>query len=153
MTKVYTFNRPWVALVLLPLVLLTALLLYGVFQELNVMVIVMSVVSLLFLLPVVYVSFLRRMRLSEEQVEWKTPRAHHSIFWTEIKSYGVVRYRSFRFMYVSRLPEVPFKAPNQPVVSTEDTFVIQFRRPGWTFLKKLVQRQHPDLEPENFSRK
>jgi len=153
MAKVYTFNRPIVALVLVPLLFLTIMLLYGVVQEFNVIVIVLTLVSLLFLLPILFLAFLRRLRIEDSQVVWITPKTRKEIAWEEVQNYGIIKYRSFRFMFVCRLETPPFADPSKPVVSDDDTFIVQFRRGGWNRIKAKVQSQHPGLKPSNLVRK
>ena len=152
MTKLYTFNRPLVALWLLPLALLTVMLLYGIMQEFNVIVIVMSLVSFLFLVPIIYLAFLRRLKVGEEQAEWITPKVRHTMPYTEVKHFGIVKYRSFRFIFLARTEEEPFTDPSKPIVPGADIFLIQFRPAAWKHLKDLVQRHREGLQPLDLKR-
>ena len=148
----YTFNRPVVALWLLPLVLLTVMLLYGIMQEFNVIVIVMSLVSFLFLVPILYLAFMRRLKVGEESAEWITPKVRHSIAYSEVRHFGIIKYRSFRFIFFSRSEEAPFADPSKPIVPGEDTFLIQYRPSAWQQIKALIQNHSKDLEPLNLKR-
>lgn len=153
MAKVYTFNRPIVGLILVPLLFLTLILFYGVFQEFNFLVVLLTLVSLLFLMPIIYLAFFRRLRIEEEAATWVTPRLKRDIPWAEVRHYGVIKYRSFRFMFLSREEVLPFQDPTKPVVSDKNTFLVQFRRKGWQELKNQVQQHSPELKPTNIVRK
>lgn len=152
MSKLYTFNRPVVALVLLPLVLLTVMLLYGIMQEFNFIVIVMSLVSFLFLVPILYLAFMRRLRVGEESAEWITPKVRHSMAYADVRHFGIIKYRSFRFIFFSKSEEQPFADPSKPIVPGEDTFMIQFRPSAWQQLKGLIQQHRQGLEPLDLKR-
>lgn len=149
MAKQYTFNKPIFALILVPLLLMMAMLLYGVFQEINFLVILMLLVTLLFMAPIVYLSFLRRLKIDTDTAEWITPNLKRSFPLSEIKHFGVIKYRSFRFIFVSRADEVPFEGPNPKVAPDENTFLVQYRKGAWSFIKEKVRNHHPDLKPHN----
>jgi len=149
MAKQYTFNRPIFALILVPLLLMMAMLLYGVVKEINFLVVLMLLVTLLFMAPIIYLSFLRRLKIDADQAEWITPSFRRSIPLEEIKHFGVIKYRSFRFIFVSRAEEVPFKGPNPKVAPDENTFLVQYRKGAWNFVKEKIHAHHPDLKPHN----
>ena len=129
------------------------MLFYGLFQEINFVVILLTLVSLLFLSPILYLAFFRRMRVEADRAVWLTPRVRRELPWREIKYYGVIKYRSFRFMFISRAADIPFQDPQKPVISDEDTFLVQFRRKGWERLKARVHDSNPQLKPINIVRK
>lgn len=152
MAKLYTFNRPLAALWLLPLAFLSTMLLYGIFTELNVIAILMVLVSLFIFGLLLYFGFLRRLRIGEEKAEWITPKQRHQMDFEEVKHFGIIKYRSFRFIFFSRLEEQPFSEPGSPVAAGEDTFLIQYRPAAWQLLKSTIQRHHQHLKPLDLKR-
>lgn len=151
MAKQYTFNRPVFVLLLIPLLFLMVMLIYGLTRELNIMVIVVILITLLFISPIVFMSFLRRVRIDEEKAEWITPKVRRTIPFAEIRHFGVVKYRSFRFIFLSRSDELPFQEKGNKIVPTEDTFLLQYRKGAWKLIRELIRKRHPDLKPHNFT--
>lgn len=150
MKRAFTFNRPTVALYVLPMLALLIFLILGLLREFNFFVLVMILVSIAILVPVFWLSFLRKLVVSDEKVEWHTPKKHFVIPMNEVTHYGIVKFRSFRFIYVSKLAEPPFASEESRVVSDENTFVIQFRRSAYYFLEGKIHKVLPNLEPTAF---
>lgn len=153
MAKQYTFNRPVFALLLLPLVLMMSMLIYGLVQEINLLVIVMVIVTLLFIGPIIFMSFLRKVRIDDEKAEWITPKVRRTIPFTEVKHFGVIKYRSFRFIFLSKADELPYQEIGTKVVPTEDTFLLQYRGGAWKMIRELLRKRQPDLKPHNLTHK
>ena len=151
MAKQYTFNRPVFALLLLPLIFMMVMLIYGLVREINLLVVVLVLITLLFMVPIVFLSFMRRVRIDEEKAEWITPNTRRSIPISEIKHFGVMKYRSFRFIFLSRAEELPYQEAGARVIPDEDTFLLQYRGGAWKVIRELLRERHPDLKPENFS--
>jgi hypothetical protein len=147
MKRTFTFNRPVVVLYVLPMLALLVFLVLGLLREFNFFVFVMALVSVAILVPVFWLSFLRKMVVSDTSVEWITPKKHYTIPIHEISHYGIVKFRSFRFIYVSKSAEPPFTSEESRVVSDENTFVIQFRRSAYYFLEGKIHQVLPNLEP------
>lgn len=153
MAKQYTFNRPVFALLLLPLVFMMSMLIYGLVQEINLLVIVMVIVTLLFIGPIIFMSFLRKVRIDDEKAEWITPKVRRTIPFAEVKHFGVIKYRSFRFIFLSKADELPYQEAGTKIVPTEDTFLLQYRGGAWKMIRELLRQRHPDLKPHNLTHK
>ncbi|MEM7036249.1 MAG: hypothetical protein AAF570_04655 [Bacteroidota bacterium] len=143
----YTFNKPVTALFVLPLIALMALLIYGISREFNVVVLLLFMFTLLLLLPILYLSFLRRLRFSEASAHWKTPSVAWDMDLGDVQHYGIIKYRMFRFIFMSKVADIPFEDPSKPVVSTEDTFLVQYRKSAWNEFYGKMQKLKPDLKP------
>lgn len=153
MRRTYTFNRPITLLFSLPLLLLLVMLFYGIFREFNFLVLFLLLVTLLFYLPVIYLGFFRRLRVESQQASWITPRSRHTIALDEVRHYGIIKYRAFRFIYLSRAESAPFKDPEARLVANPDTFLIQYRPGAWQVIEGLLRELHPQLSPDNFQRR
>ncbi len=151
MAKWYTFNRPVFVLILLPLLFLMVMLIYGLSLEFNIMVILVILISLLFVSLIVYMSFLRRVRIDQEKAEWITPKVRWTFPLSEVRHFGVIKYRSFRFIFLSRSEELPYQGNGTKIVPSEDTFILQYRLGAWKFIRELLRERHPDLKPQNFT--
>ncbi len=155
MAKLYTFNRPVFALVLLPMALFLVMLVSGLFQEVEafamVMVVLVVLITLLFMGLIISMSFLRRVKIDPQKAEWITLKTKRELPFSEIKHFGVIKYRSFRFIFLSRSDELPFKKHGSKVVPDEDNFLLQYRKGAWKTIREFIRSQHPDLKPENFT--
>ena len=143
----YTFNKPVTALFTLPLAALMALLVIGMTREFNLVVLLLLLFTILLLVPILYWSFLRRLRFGEDKAHWKTPSVAWDMSLEDVKHYGIIKYRMFRFIFMSKGEEVPFGDPAKPVISTEDTFLIQYRKRAWNEFFGKMQKLKPDLKP------
>jgi hypothetical protein len=147
MTRTYRFNRPISLLFLLPMVLLIAMLTAGLLREFSVLAFVLVLFSLGIVAMVLYFSLLRSLSIGPEGLRWKAPGSRMEMNWGELKHYGIVKYRSFRFIYLSRSEELPFEQAQARVVTSENTFVLQYRARAWNQVKGLVKEKCPGLEP------
>lgn len=147
MKRTFTFNKPIVFLYMAPMLALVVFLTIGLVREFNFFVLFMILVSLGLLTVVFWLSFLRRMVVSGDQVEWITPQKHFTLKLSEVNHYGIVKFRNFRFIYVSKMVEPPFESPESRVISNENTFIIQFRRKAYYYLESQLHRVNPSLEP------
>ena len=143
----YTFNRPITGLIMLPLLFLLVMLLVGLSRDFSVMVLVLTIISLGLLIPILYLGFFRRLRLGAEKAEWRSPGTNWQLPLEEVRYFGTVKYRMFRFIFLSRENEAPFKDPSKAPVSSEDTFVIQFRDKAWDDLRTHLGKIQPHLKP------
>ncbi len=126
------------------------MLIYGLTQEVKIAVVIVIAITLLFTSLIVFMSFLRRIRIDEEKVEWITPRVRREIQISEVRHFGIIKYRSFRFIFLSRSEERPYQDKGAKVIPSEDTFVLQYRRGAWTNIREVLRKRHPDLKPQNF---
>lgn len=146
MTRTYRFNRPVSLLFLAPMVLLIVMLSAGLLREFSVLPFVLVLFSLAIVGSVIYFSLMRSLTIGPEQLKWKSPGSEMQMDWDELKHFGIVKYRSFRFLYFSRSIEKPFEQAQARVVTTEDTFVLQYREKAWNQVKTLVKEKRPELE-------
>lgn len=152
MRKTFTFNRLGVLFFLLPLAVILVFLVLGFIREQNIFVLVMIIVTLVMLVPFVWLSFLRRLTLTKEKAIWKTPKTHYEINLAEVNHYGIIKFRSFRFIYLSKSEEPPFEKDDSHIVTDENTFVIQFRKSAYYFLEDRIHEVKPDLQPRAYRR-
>ncbi|MBL0018094.1 MAG: hypothetical protein IPP17_17070 [Bacteroidetes bacterium] len=148
----FTFNRPIILLFLLPMMVLVTMFCWGLTVEFRLSLLIMLLVTASLTGLLFYYSLLRRLKLGEGKAVWTTPMLRREIQLQEIRHYGVVKFRRFKFAYLSRATEVPFQNPEAPVVSDEDTFIIQYRPGAWQYMQGLIKALHPSLEPESFVR-
>lgn len=146
--KTYTFSKPIFSLFLLPVLAVLAFLVMGLIREFNLFVLVMILITVLILYGFAGLSFLRKIHLNPEGLKWSSPRRSMEMEWSEVKHIGVIKFRSFRFIYLSSSEENPWKDPNRPVVSDDDTFLFQFRKEGWN----KIREQLPHLAPADVKR-
>lgn len=150
--RTYTFNRPITLLFCLPLAVLVTMFVWGLTVEFRVSLLIMLFVTFGLLSMLVYYSVLRRLRLGAGKATWITPLDRREIPLSELRHFGIVKFRKFRFAYLSRAEQVPFTDPASPLTSDQDTFIIQYRPKAWKFIESLMKTLHPDLKPESFSR-
>jgi hypothetical protein len=150
--RTFSFNRPLTLLFALPMLLLVTMFVWGLTVEFRVGLLVMLLVTGSMVLLLFYMTLLRRLRIGSEKAVWSTPMKRYEMRIAELRHFGIVKFRRFRFIYLSRAENVPFQEEGQPVVSDPDTFLIQYRPGAWTFLQGLVKGAHPHLQPESFSR-
>lgn len=149
--RTFTFNRPWTVVFLLPLVLLMVMFFAGLLNEFSFFVLLMILVTSSVMLLVLYLSLLRRIKIGEGIVVWKTPFVSREYSLSEIKTFGIVKFRRFRFIYLSKLETPPFGKSETPAVTTEDTVVLQFRQSAWTHVLAAMEIAKPGLKPQSFS--
>lgn len=150
--RTFTFNRPITLIFFLPLLVLVTMFVWGLTVEFRLSLLIMLIVTGSLTAMLIYYSLLRRLRLGEGKAVWITPMQRLEIPFSELRHYGIVKFRRFRFAYLSRAEAVPFQDPAAPVVSDADTFIIQYRKGAWDFIETMVKAQHPELKPESFSR-
>lgn len=150
--RTFSFNRPVTLLFSLPLVVLMAMFVSGLTVEFRVMELVMLMVTAGLVGLLVYLGLFRRLRVGEGKAMWITPRRHYEFPLSELKHYGIIKFRMFRFAYLSRAEQAPFRDPGSAMVSDADTFLIQYRPGAWNYLQKVIHPLHPHLKPESFSR-
>jgi hypothetical protein len=146
MTRTYRFNRPVSLLFLTPMLLLIVMLTVGLLREFSVLPFVLTLFSFGILAMVVYFSLLRSLTIGPEGLKWKAPRSEMNMNWEELKHFGIVKYRSFRFLYFSRNIEKPFEAAQARIVTSEETFVLQYREKAWKQVQEFLKEKRPDLE-------
>lgn len=151
--KTYTFNHPFAAALMIPLVVLGVMLVGGLMREFNVMALVVLIFNIFLMATVVGFGFMRRIRFKGDLVEWKTLRLSREMKNSEVKHYGIVKYRAFRFIYLSRTQESPFNPDSPNVSPTPDTFVFQYRKSGWKtvqqWMEGIGQAKREDLHFRN----
>jgi len=150
--RTFTFNRPIILLFLLPMLVLVTMFCWGLTVEFRLSLLVMLIVTAFLTGLLFYFSLLRRLKLDPQKAIWVTPMQRLEIPLEEIQHYGIIRFRRFKFAYLSRAAEAPFQNPEAPVVSDKDTFIIQFRPKAWSFMQGLIKKRHSSLEPETFVR-
>lgn len=138
MRRTYTFNGPLAGLLYLLIGSFTAVLILSWLAEHTISGMILILVNLFLLFAGLLTSYYRRLSLSETEAVFWSLRGRRTIAMSEVKHFGIVKYRSFRFMFLSRAAEKPFTDPDQPVVSSDDTFVIQFRSRPWEHLQRLM---------------
>lgn len=139
--KTYTFNHPLAALLMIPLVVLGVMLVGGLAREFNLMALVVLVFNVFLMLALIGYGFARRLRFQGQTAYWKTLRRTLSMDNSEVRHYGIVKYRAFRFIYLSKSESLPFDPDSPNISPTEDTFVFQFRKSGWATVTKWMEGQ------------
>lgn len=150
--RTFTFNRPVTMLFYGPLLILIAMFVYGLTVEFRLSLVVMLVFSLSLVGILVYLGILRRMRVEVEKAVWITPTKRYEMALGQVRSFGVVKFRSFRFIYISKHLADPFEDPSKPVVTDEDTFVLQYRPNAWEAISARINHLQPDLKPSSSAR-
>ena len=136
--RTYTFNHPWALLLTLPLLLLATLLVGGLALEFNLLGVVVLLFTVAMLVPIVVMGFLRRVKFDAQAVHWISLKGRRQLARTEIKHFGVVKYRAFKFIYLSVAAEDPFKEVDARVEPSAETVLFQFRRGGWEYVQEWV---------------
>lgn len=152
MSRTYTFNRPLALLFLTPLILLVVVMVFGIFREFSAMVLVVLLISALLAASILWYSFFRRLRIEDDKAVWLVPGKRLEIGLEEIRHFGIVKYRSFRFIYLSKAEEDPFAPADSRIVPDETTFVVQYRKSAWELAEKWIQSAHSDLKPHQHRR-
>jgi hypothetical protein len=150
--RTFTFNRPITMLFALPLLVLVSMFAYGLTEEFHLSVLLMLIVTTALVVLLVYYSLLRKLSVGEVKAIWRTPANRWEIPMVDLRHYGIVKFRRFRFAYLSRAEQAPFEDPAAPIVSDENTFVIQYRAGAWKYLEGLVKKLHPHLQPQSITR-
>lgn len=153
MPRTYTFNRPLAALFLVPLLLLCTMLFLGLLRQFSFMVALTLVITLAFSGWIVWHSLLRRLRIAPEKATWLAPGTKREMALADVRHFGLVKYRSFRFIYFSDSENDPFSDPEAPIVPGPHTFVFQFRPAAWQLVQEWIRSAHPDLQPSQRQRK
>jgi hypothetical protein len=151
--RTYTFNRPVALLLALPLLALLGLLVVGLANEFNFLALVMGLFTLATLLVIVVMGFSRRVRITPEGVHWLALRQRWTLPRGEIRHFGVLKYRSFRFIYLSTAVETPFVDPESPVSADAQTVFFQYRKGAWDYVLAWVRATHPRLQQEDLVRR
>lgn len=151
--KTFTFNRPLTALFLLPVVFLLTLEIQGLIKDFSIGVLILTLFTLLFLAPFIWMSFFRRLKIGPEKAEWITPRKHFKMPLEEVNHFGIIKFRSFRFIFFSTRDEQPFQRQDDHVISSEDTFVIQYRGKAWKLVREYIKAKRPELEQSTLTRR
>lgn len=152
MKHTYRFNRPVSLLFLLPMLFLLVMLVAGLVREFSILPFLLALFTLGVLGSVLYFGMLRRLEASEAGLIWRSPGTELRMELKNIRHFGIVKYRSFRFIYLSQQETAPFEKVDTRIVPTEDTFVIQYRERAWVHLQALVQAENSDLKPESIVR-
>ena len=150
--KSYTFNRPIALLFALPLLLLIAMFAYGLTVEFRVSLLLMLLLSATVVVLLFYLGMLRRMEIGNGKAVWKTPSKRYEMNLSEVRFFGVVKFRSFRFMYLSRCEEHPFEDAAKPFAVDENTFFVQYRQEAWQQVCADLALLHPTLKPTSITR-
>ena len=148
-TRSYTFNHPLAALLMVPLILIEVLLAIGLGNEFNFVAALMLVITAMLILVIAGYGFFRTIRISHHDVQLSGLSKKITLSKQEIKRFGVVKYRAFRFIYVSKSDSGPFN-PEQPNISpTPETIVFQYRKGAWDNLNKWFEGKS-DATREDF---
>ncbi len=150
-SKTFTFNRPWTLVFLLPLAFLIFMLFQGLSNEFSFFVLVMVIATTCLLFLFALMSVMRRITIGAGKVIWKTPFTKREFDLKEIESFGIVKFRKFRFIYFSKLENPPYDKHDTAVVSNEETVVLQFRQSAWSHVVEVMKASKPDLKPKSFS--
>lgn len=148
----FTFNRPITLLFSMPLLILMAMFTYGLTVEFRVSLVIMLLLSATVVGILFYLSMLRSLTIGEGKAIWATPSKRYEMALADVKHFGVVKFRSFRFIYFSKREEDPFENPGNPVVSDEDTFLVQFRPAAWTVIETAIHSLQPKIKSRSYSR-
>jgi hypothetical protein len=148
----FTFNRPITLLFSVPLLLLIFMFGYGLSVEFRLSLVFMLLLSATVVGLLFYLGMLRRMEIGADKAIWTTPNKRFEMAMADVKHFGIVKFRSFRFIYLSRSVENPFGNPNNPVVTDENTFMVQFRPAAWNAIEAAIVAIHPNLKPSSLTR-
>ncbi len=148
----FTFNRPITLLFSVPLLVLMFMFGYGLSVEFRLSLVFMLLLSATVVGLLFYLGMLRRMEIGEGKATWTTPSKHFEMAMADVKHFGIVKFRSFRFIYLSKSAENPFANPDNPVVTDENTFMVQFRPAAWSAIQAAIGAIHPDLKPSSLNR-
>lgn len=148
----FTFNRPITLLFSVPMLFVMVMCAYGLTFEFRVGLVLMLLASGTVVGVLFYVGFLRKMEIGEGRAIWSTPKKRYEMALAEVRHFGIVKYRSFKFIYISQAEELPFQLPEQHVVADAKTFVIQYRPKAWELVRASVHAIHPDLQPGSLTR-
>lgn len=151
--RTYTFNRPVALLLALPLLALLFLLVVGLVKEFNFLALLMALFTLGTVLVIVVMGFSRRVRIAPEGAHWLGMRQRWTLPCGEIRHFGVLKYRSFRFIYLSTAQDTPFVDPASPVSADAQTIFFQYRKGAWDFVLAWVRATHPVLPQEDLVRR
>lgn len=150
-SKTFTFNRPWTLVFLLPMAFLIFMLVQGLMNEFSFFVLVMVIATTSLFLLFAVLSVMRRITIGNGKVTWKTPFVKREFELDKIQSFGIVKFRKFRFIYFTRLENPPYGKHDTAVVSNEDTVVLQFRQSAWQQTVAVMEAANPGLKPKSFS--
>jgi hypothetical protein len=148
----FTFNRPITLLFAAPLVLLIGMFGYGLNVEFRISLVLMLLLTTLVLGLLVYFAILRKLKIDANKAIWSTPAQRFEMDLAQVKHLGIVKFRSFRFIYFSKGEVDPFEDGETPIVTNEETFVVQFRPRAWETIRKFILAQHPDLKTNTLTR-
>ena len=148
----YRFNRPVSLLFLLPMLILLGMLVAGLVREFSALPLLLALFTFAVLCSVIFFGVLRSLEVGPEELVWRAPGKVRRFKVDEIKHYGIVKYRSFRFIYLSRMETPPFEKADTRIVSTDDTFVIQYRAGAWKHVSELIQINNSSLKAESIVR-
>jgi hypothetical protein len=148
----FTFNRPITLLFSLSLLLIMVMCGYGLSIEFRLSLVFMLLATGTVVATLFYVGFLRKMEIGEGRAAWFTPKKRYEMDLADVKYFGTVKFRSFRFIYISSADEKPFQLADQHVVSDASTFVIQYRPRAWEAVQAAIAGIHPDLKPDFLTR-
>lgn len=144
-TKTFSFNHPWALLLILPLLVLLVMLVTGLKVEFNGMAMFALLFTLILLLPILYLGFFRWVRFHASKVEWITPRKRWAFDKKDVRHFGIVKYRAFKFIYLSTAQDAPFAGEDARVTPGPETIVLQYRKNAWRhveeWLKSTANRQ------------
>jgi hypothetical protein len=151
--RTYTFNRPVALLLALPLLLLLGLLLIGLSKELNIIAIIMALLTIGMITVITLMGFARRVRISPEGAHWLGIRQRWTLPRGEIRHFGILKYRSFRFIYLSTAEKAPFTDPEAGVSADSQTVFFQYRKGAWDYVLLWVRSVHPQLPQADVQRR
>lgn len=150
--QTFTFNRPITLIFSVSLVLIMLMCVYGLTVEFRLSLVVMLLVTGGVVSMLLYLGFLRRLKIGKDHATWITPKRRFEMALSDVRYFGVVKFRSFRFIYFSKAETQPFEDPQSPVVPDEDTFLIQYRHKAWSAVSQSIGRIHPTLKPQSITR-
>lgn len=148
----YTFNRPVALLLAVPLLALLTMMVLSLVKEFNLVATLMAMVTVAVLVAIVLLGFGRRVRIAPEGAHWLGIRSRWTLPRRDIRHFGVLKYRSFRFIYLSTAEAPPFMDPASPVVADAETVLFQYRPGAWTQVQAWIRATHPTLAQEDLQR-
>lgn len=155
----FTFNRPITLLFATPLLILSGMFGYGLSVEFRISLVLMLLFTTLVLGLVIYFTVLRKLQIDADKAIWSTPAKRFEMELAQVKHLGIVKFRSFRFIYFSKSEidhietvDAQDVEGKSSIVTSEETFVIQFRPKAWETIRKFILAKHPDLQPKSLTR-
>ena len=154
--KTYTFNRFGLRLLFPMFIIIAVLILFSTLFEIkqNPLILIFIFILFIFLVYTFYMSFIRKIILSQEGVIFKSPFGFKQIDWENIKTYGIFLRRNYsgtelseadlkkkfitgnKYIYVSENEE------NQLTNQIKDGYIsFQYNKEAYDFIKKKAKKK------------